>query len=447
MKHFVILILSGLLALLIFGSCDKKPVPPHEVPDYDTRLIVLSTDNQSVVAGNLLTDSIRVRVLNQYDNPVSGVNIIFTQITQIDGSTLFPATVMTNDGSYASTNYIVDELVGIDTIQIVADSVDDSLVHVVINVLRDEPDTIVLVSPSSFPIMGIAGEPMDDTIKVMVTDQYSNPVANHRVLFETPDHSLVESDSTTNLLYISDSIITRTDENGIAWTIWHLSAEPLPITGLEYPNSSNLLVIFNFDDTLPVDTLKPPVYATGTDPGSFGYYNDIRDIFEKNCFLCHPVSETSDDINYYYSTVVPGMVEPGDSANSLLLEYARPAHLANTINTIEEDKVKLWVISDSAAIKSSRLNSYTSGIKDIIDMKCLACHNNPPIGNSYRMDSYAEILGNGSDGIPNAIPGDSASLLVQKILPGGTMRDQLIPDTTALSEVLIKWVIEDLLQE
>jgi hypothetical protein len=85
--------------------------------------------------------------------------------------------------------------------------------------------------------------------------------------------------------------------------------------------------------------------------------------------------------------------------------------------------------------------TYEGTIQPIFEQRCVSCHgtNNPPA--NYAMTTYAEVLGNGSDGIPNAIPGDPQSLLLLKSLPGGSMNGFYSgPEEVALVE---QWVVED----
>ena len=57
----------------------------------------------------------------------------------------------------------------------------------------------------------------------------------------------------------------------------------------------------------------------------------------------------------------------------------------------------------------------------LFDARCSACHGPSTTAGSYRTDSYAALLGNGSSPPANVIPGDPASLLVVKSKPRNSM--------------------------
>ncbi|MFH1699545.1 MAG: hypothetical protein ABIE07_03065 [Candidatus Zixiibacteriota bacterium] len=440
MKYIKCAVLAVCL-IIIAASCDKKSIPPQEKPDLNTTLVLLSTNNQAIEAGTFMTDSIRVRVIDENNAPVAGIEVSFEQITPDSGSFIFPDVDITDDGGYASAGYLADTLIGFDTLKITASNVDDSVVSLSLLVTASDPDRMELIKPSGNPVTGTAGEFIADTIKVRVTDKYSNPVSFQRVLFRALDRSLVISDSTALLPVENDSIVTRTDAFGIAWTIWQLSARPTPF--IKYPTSSNL-EIYRVLDTNWTDRID--LRGNGSDPGPYAYYDNIRPIFEDNCFICHPSAFTDYSLNFYYTTIQPGIVEPGDSANSSIIDFANRSHEANMINVVEEDQVIQWVVSDSAAPGFSGLNSYNNGMKEIFDLKCAACHGAVVNGN-YNLDSFEGILGGGTDSTPNVIAGDSLSMLIQKILPGGNMRQNLDPESILLADSIINWIVIDSLRQ
>lgn len=438
MKYFKYPLL--LACLLIFAvSCDKKPIPPVEKPDLNTSIELLTTNNQAVEAGTFMADSIRVRVTDENNAPVADIEVSFEQVSTDDGSIIFPVTKITDEDGFAATGYVVDTLIGFDTLRITASTVDDSVAYLSILVTASDPAGMELISPTINPVTGVAGEFVADTIKVRVVDQYSNPVSYQRVLFKALTRSLVVSDSTALLPVENDSIVTRTDASGIAWTIWQLSAKPIDFIG--YPTVSIMEIYRVVNNTL-TDLIT--LSGNGNDPGQYTYYDDIRLIFEENCFLCHPSVTTDYSLNFYYTTI-DTLIEPGDT-NSIFLDFANDSHELNTINVIEEDQVFEWVVSDNAAPGSSGLNSYNSAMKDIFDLKCVSCHGTVVNGN-YTLDTFEGILGTGSDGTPNAIAGDSLSLLVQKILPGGNMRQRLAPDSVLLADSIVKWIVVDSLRQ
>ncbi len=87
--------------------------------------------------------------------------------------------------------------------------------------------------------------------------------------------------------------------------------------------------------------------------------------------------------------------------------------------------------------------TYTTDMKPLIDASCLACHSGSSPAGSYDLSTYSGILGNGTDAIPNAIPGDMNSRIIQRQLEGGHAWSG---DQTKL-DLLIKWVVVDSLRE
>jgi hypothetical protein len=250
-----------------------------------------------------------------------------------------------------------------------------------------------------------------------------------------------------------DTAFTRTDQDGLARAQWIMTvnpvADPYHIGLPPYPNSSRLFALRVVNDSL-VRRDTAIFLASTTDPGPLKYYNDLRPLFEEHCFACHsgPVRQGNYAMDFYYELFGNGNLIPGDT-NSPLLSSANASHQLVHFNMIDEDEVINWVVYDSAAPGASGLNNYTTNMKAIFVARCILCHNSPTPDGDYLLSTHAGIRGNGSDGVPNAIPGDSASLLVQVLLPSivGTMRSYLGPDSVALADSLIRWVVRDSLRD
>ncbi len=85
--------------------------------------------------------------------------------------------------------------------------------------------------------------------------------------------------------------------------------------------------------------------------------------------------------------------------------------------------------------------TYSEDIAPIFQERCLSCHG-PDISNaSYDLSTYDGVLGPGSDEVPNAIAGDSNSLLVVVSMPGGSM--STLYGESSEADLVIKWVVED----
>jgi len=87
--------------------------------------------------------------------------------------------------------------------------------------------------------------------------------------------------------------------------------------------------------------------------------------------------------------------------------------------------------------------TYTTDMKPLIDASCTGCHGGSSPSGNYNLTTYAGILGNGTDAIPNAIPGDINSLIITKIQNGHFAWNGDQPKI----DLLIQWVVADSLRE
>ncbi len=432
------------ISLFTFSACDKKDVPIITPPVYDTGVVTLSGNNQVISAKGSI-DTLKVLVTDERGVPVSGVTVTFEQITPNEGGA-FPggwAVRTTDNNGIAFTSfYQVDTLVGIDSMLATASGLTDSIAYFTYQVIPRTLDSLVLMIDSGDEQFVTAGATATPCV-VHLTDKFSNSIPNHQIRFVAEDRCLVTTDSSTNPLTESDTAITRTDAAGLASAIWTLTVNPLPSFDI-YPNASRLRVLNEQGDTISFR-------AQTIDPSPIDYFNDIRPIFEANCFVCHtdpppPTEVTTYFLDTYFETFDPAIIFPGDST-SPLLTYAIPSHEATQINVVEEDFVRQWIIQDSAM---SGPITYDIELDVLLDVKCGSfglCHADPLYQANYSTESYADILDSGLDGTPNAIAGDSSCLLVQKLLPSGSMYLHVLPDTATIPKMIIKWVIEDSLRE
>jgi predicted CxxxxCH...CXXCH cytochrome family protein len=62
--------------------------------------------------------------------------------------------------------------------------------------------------------------------------------------------------------------------------------------------------------------------------------------------------------------------------------------------------------------------TYTTDIKPVLDANCVSCHGGATTEGSYDLSTIKGVVGTGSDEIPNALPGDAASLILQAVAEG-----------------------------
>ena len=334
-------VLLSLLVLIGIVSCSKKKVPVRSDPNYSSTLELITADNDTLQAGTYNPDFIKARIINEIDEPVPGIEVILVQISPNDRTNPFNRTDTTDVDGNIIMAYRADTLVGSDTIQILASGIDDSVVYLPLTVIPDIAKTLIRLTPGA-TLVGVAGQPLADTIKVKVLDQFANPIPNHRVFFKASGRCLIVTDSTADLPVENDSIYSRTDSAGIARGVWHLSINPVP--GFGYPNSFTLRIKDEEADSVLFS-------AASTTPGSITYYNNTRPVFEANCFLCHPTNFSLYSMNTYDSTVTNPIVIPNDTLNSTMLDYAYATETDqdhfNLLNLIEQDIIKLWIANNA----------------------------------------------------------------------------------------------------
>ncbi len=144
-----------------------------------------SGDNQSAGVGQTLTNPLKVRVLDVYNNPVSGHNVIFT-VNNNKGlvNNNLSATVQTDASGYATADFSMDNEPGTHSVTVTSTYNSVPLTGSPITftaTATSEPTTLVKVSGDS--TTGIVGQPITLPLQVKVTDDNGFPVSNYPVTF------------------------------------------------------------------------------------------------------------------------------------------------------------------------------------------------------------------------------------------------------------------------
>ncbi len=444
MRYILVLVLVlGLVFLSI--SCGDKGVPP-DTDNPEAILEIISGNDQSIAVKELenqaRTDSLIVVVKTILGQPIPFDIVTFTQISKNDGGSVVSQADTTDTNGHAFTRFIVDSLIGVDTIKVVSEKVgDDGAVFFVINTLSGPGRTMIKIGPTE-SILSAAGEPIAEKFIVKVLDQYGNPANGQIVQYRTSERCVVETDSSTQDPPEIDTAFTATDIDGLAYATWILAMNPF----FNYPAPHQLVahVVYN-------DLTSDSAFFNGQadDPGVLEYYHDIRPIFVNNCISgqCHDTRDGY-QLDLYFTLFQNDNLIPGDSGCELVRNSRYFTHLGHT-NMVEEDKVKRWVEVNNAAPGSSGLNNYNDQMKSIIDMSCVTCHVTPLPANNYIMSSHVDIRGNGSDSIPNAIPGADTSLVVEKMQQRHQW-NSLDPDSetaAVLADSIITWIVDDFMRQ
>lgn len=439
MKTTYFILISLVLAItLIISACGDKGVPYSEAPELQTRIEVISDDTLQYGPLFFVGDTIWVQVVDANDNPVPGINVQFSQISQRDtGFFVFKGARTTGDDGRAWDLYSTDSVVGVDTLRAIAHGAMDSIADIVLTIVPGSPLISIHSGNGQFNVT--AGEYLPKPCSVFVGDKYNNPVANQRIKFEAMYRSVLKTDSTGD--FEEPTAYSRSSSDGFAHTDWLLQ--------LNYILAPTMrAILLGPDNISPIDTVIFQEVAVAPPP--YTYYENIQPIFEDNCYLCHASFSGYPDfdrtpLNFYWPLFYNNNLVPGD-ANSPLVQNSSSTHNLNNINVVEEDKVYRWVVVNNAKPGSSGLLNYNDNIKSIIDASCatFGCHSGTPSTGSYNMTEHDSIRGSGSDAIPNAIPGDSSSLLIQKILPTGNMNQYL---TQPQADSIVKWIYVDSLRQ
>jgi hypothetical protein len=156
--------LAGVAAAQAVFTATGRAGPPANV-------VKVAGDNQTGTVATALTDSLAVRVTDQYGNPVSGVTVTWTVTS--GGGSVSPTTSVTGSDGLARTRWTLGTIAGANTVQA----------------------TVAGLAPASFLATGRAGPPatitklrgdaqsgntgsaLADSLVVRVTDSFGNPVS------------------------------------------------------------------------------------------------------------------------------------------------------------------------------------------------------------------------------------------------------------------------------
>lgn len=157
-------------------------------------LVRVSGNDQSTTVGQQLPQPIVVRAEDMYGNPTPEVTVVFS-VTG-GGGTVGEENVQTGTDGIASTSWILGTVAGTQTVQVTAQSLSGFPVFFSAAAQPDSPAALVIASGDNQG--GITGQPLDEPLVALVTDQHSNPVSEVRVYFSvTAGDGTVDPDSST----------------------------------------------------------------------------------------------------------------------------------------------------------------------------------------------------------------------------------------------------------
>ncbi len=128
-----------------------------------------SGDDQSGSVGQALADSLTVRVLDQYGNPVSGVSVTWTPN---GGGAVSPSTSATSSTGHASTRRTLSTTPGVNTTLATA----SGLSQLTFTATAGAGPAVTLEKVSGDAQSGGLNQPLANPLVVRLRDQYGNPV-------------------------------------------------------------------------------------------------------------------------------------------------------------------------------------------------------------------------------------------------------------------------------
>ena len=181
--------------------------------------------------------------------------------------------------------------------------------------------------------------------------------------------------------------------------------------------------------------------ATPTAPAPLSW-SDFQPAFDLKCGTCHVQTQLGGLSLKTYAGALKGgksgpAIVPNDPDKSVLVQIQRTGKHPNLLSPQEFDALLAWINAGAPETVSatptpapasapSATESWTSGIDQIFNAKCAACHIQLQSG-GLSLKSYADALKGGQDGPVIAPNAPDTSLLVQIQQKGGHP-GQLSPD-------------------
>ena len=182
----------------------------NSTPDIAYQLSYASDATQSGIVGGSTTQNLKVLVADRYGNPVSGYSVHYEiqsgNATIHNGST---ASDTSDANGYVSMPLKLGTSTGAVKIKATGDYLLGAPLTFTVYAYTSEPANIIRYPASNSTIVGTKGKQLIDPLRVMVLDQYGNPVPNKTVLFAA-------SDNNTGNGHVVESDPVVSDANGIA---------------------------------------------------------------------------------------------------------------------------------------------------------------------------------------------------------------------------------------
>ncbi len=192
-------LLVPLLALLAAVRCGGGDVtlPEEGLP---TAIAIIGGDAQSAVVGVRVTDSLVVRVTDARQRPVQDQRVAFQTIAGGQNADLIPDTAITDADGRARSVWVLGTLAGPQRVEArVVASGPAGLLKATFNATALAAGADTLIAAGGDNQTGTVGALLVDSLAVLVTDPFGNPIAGAVVAWSIPggQGSLSSSSTTT----------------------------------------------------------------------------------------------------------------------------------------------------------------------------------------------------------------------------------------------------------
>ncbi|MBL8976863.1 MAG: Ig-like domain-containing protein, partial [Gemmatimonadetes bacterium] len=156
--------------------------PPSE--GLPAAIAVIAGDAQGGIVAQPLADTLIVRVTDATSRPVKNVRVAFVAIAGGTAVDLIPDTAVTNTDGQARSVWLLGQLAGAQRVE--ARVVGSPALKATINAtaLADQADTLRVAAGDRQS--GIVGAALTDSLSVLVTDRFGNPIAGQAVNWAVP---------------------------------------------------------------------------------------------------------------------------------------------------------------------------------------------------------------------------------------------------------------------
>ncbi len=167
------------------GGGDDLTLPSEGLP---TAIAVLAGDGQSGTVGQPLPDTLIARVTDAKDRPVQGARVVFQAIAGGAGADLIPDTAVTDADGQARSVWLLGTLAGQQRVEarviVVPPATTVLKTPFTATALAAAADTIFVVKGQGQ--VGTVGALLTDSLGVLVTDRFGNPISGRTVTWTVP---------------------------------------------------------------------------------------------------------------------------------------------------------------------------------------------------------------------------------------------------------------------